>query len=108
MAGFDFQADGRRTNLLEMGEDQAADFVGFLIGHEAAGDFCARPGGNDCFTALALIATGETVDLKSGTGAALLIDRKPFLAKKLRNAKEIAIVAVVQLELGHLLALEFG
>src|SRR5262249_48734168 len=72
----------RRTNLLQVTNNQLVDAVGGLIGHEPECEFRAGPGRDDGFAALALVTAGEAVDLAGGSGGTLLLRRKAFFPEE--------------------------
>jgi hypothetical protein len=58
MSGFDFNADGRRTEFLQMLANKLDDPFRALVGNKPAGNLYSGPRWDDRLAALALIAAG--------------------------------------------------
>ena len=87
VAQLDLDTHRRRAECLQLLGNQAKDFFGILIRHEAHGDLCAGEAGHDGFAALALVAAGEAVDLERRPSGTLLVGREAFFAKERLHAE---------------------
>ena len=101
----DGELDRRRANRLQMLPHERNDFFRVLIRNEAHRDLRARPGGDDRFSALALVAAGEAVDFKRGPRGALFIRGVSGLAEERRHPNGFAEFRLVERHFRHLLPL---
>src|SRR5271163_97609 len=89
-----------------MAQNQLVDAIGILIRHQPDGDFGPRPGWDDGFAALALIAAGQPIDLERWPPRALFQWSEAPLAKQLADAQKLRVLAWVERQPRRLFSLE--
>src|SRR5437899_8681659 len=108
MTALDGEAYGLRTNLFQVPRDEFMNALRRLVRDETKSEFSARPCGDNCLAAFALVTAGQPVDFDCWAGRPLFLRGETAFAEQSRDAEKSAVGDIVVRDAAQLLPFVFG